>query len=250
MPVVAPIPLQQQFWNEWNTATGRTKALDDVSGRQAKIVCDWLLALDRIDLSIIEVGCGAAWFTPQLTHFGRVTATDLADEVLARAKLRLPDAEFVAGDFMSLKFRADYDVAVSLEVLSHVADQQALIAKIACHLRPGGYLMLATQNRPVLQHFNRIAPPAPGQLRHWVDRRELRKLLEPEFKVLKLYSVTCRANRGLMRWIHSRKVNAPLRALMGDRIDRLKEAMGLGWTLMVLARKRWLPTDLGSRPIN
>jgi hypothetical protein len=90
----------------------------------------------------------------------------------------------------------------------------------------------------VLQHFNRIAPPSPGQPRRWVNQRELRMLLHPEFEVLKLYSVTCRANRGLMRWVHSHKVNWPVRALVGGRVERFKEAMGLGWTLMALARKR------------
>ena len=115
-----PLPLQRRCWNEWNSSTGRTKTLDDVSSRQAKIVCEWLSALGRTDLNIIEVGCGAPWFTPQLARFGRVTATDLADEVLARALQRIPEVEFVAGDFMGLKFPA-IDVAVSLEVLSPIS---------------------------------------------------------------------------------------------------------------------------------
>ena len=237
MSAVTPIPLQQRYWNQWNAST-REKAIDERSIRQAKVVCEWLSALGRMDLNIIEVGCGAAWFTPQLARFGCVTATDLADEVLARAQQRIPEVEFVAGDFMGLKFQADFDVAVSLEVLPHVADQPAFIAKIARHLCPGGHLMLATQNRPVLERFSRITPPPPGELRRWVDQHELRMLLDPEFEVLKLFSVTCRANRGLMRLINSRKANWPVRALVGDRLERLKEAMGLGSILMALARKR------------
>jgi 2-polyprenyl-3-methyl-5-hydroxy-6-metoxy-1,4-benzoquinol methylase len=128
-------------------------------------------------------------------------------------------------------------VVVTLEVLSHVADQPAFIRKLASHLRPGGHLMMATQNRPVLQKFNNVPPPKPGQLRRWVDERELRALLEPEFEVLELFSVTPRANRGVMRWVNARQINRPIRLLLGDRVDRLKEAMGLGWTLMALARK-------------
>ena len=244
----SPIPVQRQFWNQWNAST-REKAIDEVSLRQAKVVRGWLNAFFRgMDPDIIEVGCGAAWFSPQLARFGRVTATDLSDEVLARAKQCVPEVQFVAGDFMSLDFGGNaFDIAVSLEVLSHVADQRAFIQKIARHLRPAGYLMLATQNRFVLQHFNRIPPPAPGQLRRWVDQRELRMLLEPEFEVLQLFSVTCRANRGLMRLIHSRKLNWLVRVLIGDRVERFKEAIGLGWTLMALARKRKLPPELPPR---
>lgn len=259
-----PISLQQSFWNGWNAshrevAVGREAAVGLVSRRQATVVCGWLDELGRKDLDIVEVGCGAGWFCPQLTRFGRVTATDLSDEVLARAQRRSPDVNFVPGDFMNLDFGAKaFDVVVTLEVLSHVADQTAFIGKLASHLRPGGHLMMATQNRIVLQYLNLIPPPAPGQLRRWVDRRELRDLLEPEFEVLQLFSVSPRVARGTMGLMKS-KLNGGLRALAGDHpgtqdgngpiqvgfaarlrrrlVERL-EAMGLGWTLMALARRR------------
>jgi 2-polyprenyl-3-methyl-5-hydroxy-6-metoxy-1,4-benzoquinol methylase len=168
--------------------------------------------------------------------FGSVTATDLSDEVLERAQRRFPKATFVSGDFMGLSF-GTFDVVVTLEVLSHVADQPSFVRKLASHLRPGGYLMMATQNRPVLEKFNNIPPPKPGHLRRWVDQNELRDLLKPHFEVLELFSVTCKANRGIMRWVNSRKVNKPVKALLGDRVEHIKERMGLGWTLMTLARK-------------
>jgi 2-polyprenyl-3-methyl-5-hydroxy-6-metoxy-1,4-benzoquinol methylase len=136
-----------------------------------------------------------------------VTGTDLSDELLAKAQVRHPNIRFVAGDFMALDFGSDpYDVAVSLEVLSHVADLEAFIAKIANLLKPGGHLKLATQNRPVLERYNRIPPPARGQLRRWVDAEELSELLRSHFDVLELYSVTPQANHGLMRIAASHKV--------------------------------------------
>jgi 2-polyprenyl-3-methyl-5-hydroxy-6-metoxy-1,4-benzoquinol methylase len=252
-----PISLQQSFWNGWN-ATHTKEAIDRVSARQAEVVCGWLDSLGRKNLDIIDVGCGAGWFCRQLMTYGRLTATDLSDEVLARAQHRLPEVNFVAGDFMSLDFgSAAFDVVVTLEVLSHVADQQAFIRKLASHLRPGGRLMMATQNRFVLQHFNRIPPPAPGQLRRWVDQRELRALLEPKFEVQELFSVTPRLARRTMARIKATLVG-PGRAVANDRAKAQSssgrraglggralrwggaqmEAMGLGWTLMALARKR------------
>lgn len=232
------IRFQQDFWNEWNAST-REQSLDEVSHRQADVVCGWLQRLERRDLAILEVGCGAGWFCHRLSDFGRVTGTDLSDHVLERARQKMPDATFVAGDFMQLEFPpASYDVVVSLEVLAHVADQRAFVSKLASLLRPGGLLMMATQNAPVLRRHNRLPPPAPGQLRRWIDKHELRDLLSAEFEVRELFSVTPRANRGLMRWVHSRAVNRPIRAVVGNRVDRLKEALGLGWTLMVLARRR------------
>ncbi|MEO9339321.1 class I SAM-dependent methyltransferase [Mesorhizobium sp. SB112] len=229
---------QQQFWNDWNAST-REQHLDEVSFRQAEVVKNWLTTIGRKDLDILEVGCGSCWFCEELSQFGRVTGTDLSNEVLDRAQKRMPHVELVAGDFMDLDFGRDrYDLIVSLEVLSHVEDQPAFMAKLARHLRPGGYLMLATQNRPILQNLNRLPPPGPGQLRHWVDKKELTTLLSRQFDVKELFSVTPRANKGIMRIINSRTFNQPIRALVGNRFDRMKEAMGLGWTLMALSRKK------------
>jgi SAM-dependent methyltransferase len=229
---------QRRFWNRWN-AENRATGLHEVSRRQGEIVGKWLKQLGRTDLRIIEVGCGAAWLTPSLTSFGTVTGTDLSDELLATAGARHPNIRFVAGDFMTLDFGGDpFDVAVSLEVLSHVADLPAFIAKIAGLLKPGGYLMLATQNRPVLERYNRIPPPGRGQLRRWVDAEELNLLLRSHFDVLELYSVTPQADHGLMRIAASRKVNAAIGALVGTRFRDFLEHRGLGWTLMALARKR------------
>ena len=232
------LSLQQTFWNRWNAST-REVSIHDVSIRQAEVVTGWLQRLGRRDLTILEVGCGAGWLCPQLAPFGQVTATDLSDEVLARARLRSPNVTFVAGDFMQLGFGdRPFDVIVTLEVLSHVVDQAAFVRKLASHLVPNGHLMMATQNRFVLQQFNRIPPPAPGQLRRWVDRHELRALLAQEFDVQELFSITPKADHGPMRWVNSPKLNTPVRALCGQSLERLKERIGLGWTLMAKARKR------------
>jgi 2-polyprenyl-3-methyl-5-hydroxy-6-metoxy-1,4-benzoquinol methylase len=229
---------QRRFWNRWNEEN-RAHQSNEISRRQSENVIQWLEDIGRKDLRIIEVGCGAAWLTPSLTPFGTVTGTDLSDELLAKAQVRHPDIKFIAGDFMRLDFGGEpYDVAVSLEVLSHVPDQQAFVAKIAGLLKPGGHLMLATQNRPVLERYNRIPPPSAGQLRRWVDAAELEALLTGHFDLLKLYSVTPRADHGLMRIATSHKINVAIDALVGTRFRDFLERRGLGWTLMAHARKR------------
>lgn len=231
------IEAERQYWNVWNTSK-RDRVLSETSARQMRIVRDWLNASGRRDLSILEVGCGAGWLTPHLAPYGRVTATDLSDEVLTEASRRIPDVKFVAGDFFDLQFpEASFDYIISLEVLSHVVDQPAFMAKIASLLRPNGELLLATQNRPVLERMNNVAPAA-GQLRAWVDRDELAALLAPKFDVQEIYSVTPRGNRGVWRFVNSRVLNAPVRWVVGDALERFKERQGWGWTLMARARKR------------
>jgi len=142
---------------------------------------------------------------------------------------------------MALPFEEiSFDVVVTLEVLAHVEDQAAFVAKLHAVLKPGGWLMLATQNRPVLErhNMNTIKAPAPGQLRRWTSAFELRALLEPHFDVRELFSKTPRASQGPFRILNARPVRQAMRLLVGNRFERLKERMGLGWTLMCLAQKR------------
>lgn len=233
--------LQQSFWNGWNAAH-REASLADVSEDQRAVVLRWLDATARRDLRIIDVGCGTGWLSGRLAHYGHVTATDLADAVVARAAERHPEVSFRAGDFMSLDFpERAFDVAVSCEVLSHVADQQAFVARIARLLKPGGLLMVATQNRPALQ-LNDIPPPAPGQLRRWVDRRELAVLLGRDFEVEEMFSITPRFNRGALRRLNSPRLRSAAESAGLGRampwLRRLQERAGLGWTLMARARRR------------
>ena len=236
----APLPEQVAFWNQWN-AEFREQMIDRVSIDQGNLVARWLQQLGRKDLDILEVGCGAGWLCDRLRAYGAVTATDLSHEVLKRAAARSPEVKFVAGDFMLLDFQPQaYDVIVSLEVLSHVADQPAFITKLASLLRPGGYLMLATQNRPQLER-NDIPRPRPGQIRQWVDRHELARLLKGEFDVMELRSITPQCNRGILRVVNSRKLHTQLANLGLGWASRLvtsaQEEAWLGWTLMCLARK-------------
>jgi 2-polyprenyl-3-methyl-5-hydroxy-6-metoxy-1,4-benzoquinol methylase len=235
-----PPGTERAFWNAWNVSREQNRGR--VSTDQQRVVLGWLEAMDRRDLRMIDIGCGAGWLCESLLPFGRVTGTDLSDEVLSRTAARVPQAEFVAGDFMALPFEPEsFDVAVSLEVLSHVPDQPAFLAKIASLLKPDGVLMLATQNRPVLMQ-NDVPAPKPGQRRRWVDRHELQDLLAPMFFTEELFSVTPKYNRGPLRIVNSDKAarifdKAGLSGVM-SAVIRAQEKNWMGWTLMALARKR------------
>jgi 2-polyprenyl-3-methyl-5-hydroxy-6-metoxy-1,4-benzoquinol methylase len=232
-----PIHAQQAYWTKWN-AENREKRLSDISRDQQDMVIAWLGQLGRTDLDIIEVGCGAGWLCPALLQYGKVTATDFAEEVVARAQQRVPDAKFVAGDFMALDFGVkSYDVVVTLEVLSHVSDQEAFVAKLASLLKPGGWLILATQNRPVLENHNHVMPTQPGQLRHWLDRAELEALLSRHLQVQKIETITPTASKGVMRLLAGRAAKRVWRAIFGTILERRLAAAGFGWTLMALAQK-------------
>lgn len=216
----------RDFWNDWN-AEARENAQGDVSHRQADVIAGWLSG--RSGLRILDAGCGTGWLTAQLTSYGSVIGTDLADEVIERATVRVPSACFIAGDIMDVDVGSEFDVVVSLEVLSHVEDQLAFLRRLHGLLKPGGQLMLATQNRPVLERFNRIPPPARGQIRQWVDQSALRDLVaEAGFRVEDISVVSPKADHGLMRVI------AKVARITGT--TRVLERLGFGWTIMLSAR--------------
>jgi 2-polyprenyl-3-methyl-5-hydroxy-6-metoxy-1,4-benzoquinol methylase len=232
------VDAQERFWNAWNA--GREKRLQAVSEDQSTVILEWLKVQRRTSLDLLEVGCGAGWMSERLRRYGSVTAVDLAREVVARAKERFPGVRFLAGDFMTLSLpKASFDVVVSLEVLSHVADQAAFLDRIADLLRPGGTLMLATQNRRVLERCSWVAPQGKGQIRHWVDRPELARLLRPRFDVREMSTVTPDGDLGTLRIVNSVKLNRLLTtSIPAQNLRRWKERLGCGRTIMVLAVKR------------
>jgi len=229
-----PSDEQRQFWNEWNKL--RETELGAVSLDQAETIESWLAG--RKDLDILDVGCGSGWLCERLLRFGSVTGTDLADAVVKRAAMRVPGAVFVPGDFMSLEFDRKFDVVTSVEVLSHVEDQAAFIAKLASLLEPGGELLLATQNRFVLER-NDVPPPGQGQLRRWVDRRALLELLAPHFTVANITTRTPMGHLRSLRFVNSVKLTALTSAIFGaKRVRRAKERLGFGWSILVRAIRR------------
>jgi 2-polyprenyl-3-methyl-5-hydroxy-6-metoxy-1,4-benzoquinol methylase len=233
--VVAGQPANE-VWNAWNTGAGREVALDEVSQRQSDLILSWLRDLGRTDLAILETGCGSGWMCARMTEFGAVTGIDLADEVIARAQERWPHINFIAGDFMAMDVPdASYDAVVSIETLSHVPDQAGYIAKVARVLKPGGVFLIATQNGPILR-LNKIPPPQ-GWHRHWVDRRELRALIEPHMRVRKLTTVEPRAREGPLRVLAAGRVRKLMNKLTGGLYQKALEHYGFGFSIVAYASK-------------
>jgi 2-polyprenyl-3-methyl-5-hydroxy-6-metoxy-1,4-benzoquinol methylase len=234
-----PIDDQREAWNRWN-AEAREHSVGGVSGVQAETAEQWLDGLGRRDLNILDAGCGTGWFCQRLLRYGSVTGIDLADEVVQRASARVPQAKFIAGDVFSTALpRASFDVVTSFEVLSHVADQPEFLGQLARLLKPNGLLILATQNRPVLERWSVIGGPIPGQIRHWVDGKTLRNLVQRDFVVDELTSICPVGDQGYLRFTNSRAFDWPAALLLGRKgRTRLKAKLLLGHTLMVRARAR------------
>ena len=233
---------QRSWWNAW--VREFLGAPDAEALRRGDTAINLLQSLALSEPRILEVGCGNGWLCEKLIEFGPVTGVDLADEAIREAQHRVPRATFIAGDFCSVELPLSaFDVALTLETLSHVLDQPAFVSRFAAVLKPNGHLILLTQNRLVYSRRSDIAPQGAGQIRRWVTMAELQRMIRPHFDVVRAFTIQPRGHLGFLQVVNSRILNAALLRVMSPRrLEALKERAGLGQTLVVLARRRAAPS--------
>ena len=94
---------------------------------------------------VLDVGCGAG--VPVARELARrhdVTGVDLSGEMVARARINVPEATFIQADIMTLDFApASFDTVVSFYAIFHIPREEhaELFRRIHCWLKPGGYLL-------------------------------------------------------------------------------------------------------------
>jgi 2-polyprenyl-3-methyl-5-hydroxy-6-metoxy-1,4-benzoquinol methylase len=234
----------RQFWNQWNTTfraglVGGWKP-DETAQRRHEAVLAEAAALGLNNPAILEVGCGGGWLSEHLRAFGSVTAVDIADQVVAQAQARFPHVKFIAGDFYTMDLPANhFDVVVSEDSISCVPDQPSFMRRMAERLKPGGYLVLATQNRFVWEMREDINPKAFAPIRKWLNRKELKALIAPWFDVVRLTTVAPGGHAGVLRIVNSYKLEAVLTRFMSpNRTRAIRERLGFGQSFVLVARRR------------
>jgi 2-polyprenyl-6-hydroxyphenyl methylase/3-demethylubiquinone-9 3-methyltransferase len=104
-------------------------------------------------LSVLDIGCGGGLVAEPLARLGaEVTGIDPSPETIAVAKThakgaglkiayRAATAETLAGE------GKEFDAVLLLEVVEHVPDVPAFLARVAPLVKPGGVMILSTLNR-------------------------------------------------------------------------------------------------------
>jgi 2-polyprenyl-3-methyl-5-hydroxy-6-metoxy-1,4-benzoquinol methylase len=185
------------------------------------------------------LGCGTGWFAEKLSHFGRVTGIDLSASAISAAQKRYPGIEFIAGNLFDMKLpRETFDVVVCQEVIAHVPDQPALLDRIAEVMKPGGYLVITTVNKFVIDRVD-CGPDPREHIKQWLTMNEFKRLLRRRFRVLRTTTVLPMGDRGILRLLNASKIEALLNHLLGAKIiETLKERTGFGYTMIALAQKQ------------
>lgn len=229
---------QERYWETWQ----RDKSITPWSQTRAEAILGILRGLELERPAILDLGCGNGWFTERLATFGPATGTDLSLKAMAEARTKYPSATFIGGNLFDVDLpRAHFDVVVSQQVIAHVVDQVGYVERAASLMKPRGHLILTTPNRFVMDRLGDVGweVTPPEHLEFWLDEKAVRKLLEPRFEILSFRSIIPMGRKGILRVVNSEKVNRLLQVVIPEATLRSwKERAGLGYTLVVLARKR------------
>ncbi len=240
-----PLPTiddQRQFWNwHWQNSEQR-KVLNDWTWRRAEEILRLIGKLPLNHPRILDLGCGHGWFTERLADVGEAHGIDLSPGGIAAAQARRPDIAYMAGNIYEAPLQINYfDIVVSQEVIAHVQDQPQYIQRAADVLREGGYLIITTGNKWVIDRLGDVGwvKQPPQHIRQELTHADLKKLLSSRFTVLETYTIIPQGKLGILRVVNSQKLNSLVRLLLAQsKIDSFKEKAGFGWQMIFLAQKK------------
>jgi SAM-dependent methyltransferase len=128
-----------EVWG-WETPAGRLRWRRRVS---------MLVANLRPGMLVLEVGCGAGYFTEELARTGaRIVAIDISPDLLtrARARVRAGNVSFREENAYATTFDAEsFDAVVGSSVLHHL-DLERGLAELHRVLRPGAHVQFTEPN--------------------------------------------------------------------------------------------------------
>jgi SAM-dependent methyltransferase len=112
----------------------------------------------------LDAACGTGRFAEFLAQRGhQVIGVDSSPDMLARARLRVPAAEFHVADLDRLPLPDDsVDVIVCALALVHVAGLQPVLAEFARVLRPGGDLVISDVHHELVTRGSAITALGPA----------------------------------------------------------------------------------------
>lgn len=237
---------QRQWWNHWDNEFFSDALRNPDDDRRGGVVLSLLQSLNHSKPEILEVGCANGWFASNLSEHGNVTGVDLADAAVEQARARNPQSTFHAGDILSMDLPpASFDVIVTMETLAHVPDQRKFCSRLRNLLKPHGHLVMTTQNRWVYDRkkpgvfIEKMKQSPESVLARYTTTKELKQIVATDFHVRKMFTIHPHGNQGCLRVINSPKLNnAASRVIPRSWLTTVKEKLGLGQTIVMLAKAR------------
>jgi SAM-dependent methyltransferase len=134
-------------------AHGYDRATATVTSQVNEIILDAVRTTPGI--SLLDVACGPGWLSAAAVRRGAVvTALDFAENMVAIARLRCPEADIHDADAENLPFEAGrFDAVVCSLGLLHLPDPERAIAEALRVLKPGGRYAFTCWTPPARNAF-------------------------------------------------------------------------------------------------
>lgn len=102
--------------------------------------------------NLLDIGCGTGLFVEKyIQHGGQGTGLDLSGKMVAKARRRCPDCEFIVGTGEKLPFcDCSFNAVSSVLVFSYVRNPAAMLSEVYRVLEQGGSVALCTLGRKLI----------------------------------------------------------------------------------------------------
>ncbi|MFH1130952.1 MAG: class I SAM-dependent methyltransferase, partial [Pseudomonadota bacterium] len=96
---------------------------------------------------ILDVGCGRGGLAYLLPDHTELHGVDISEKAVEEARKLYKEVHVVDLDDEPMPFQSSFfDICLMLDVIEHVLDPVVVVSKIAPCLKPGGLLILSTNN--------------------------------------------------------------------------------------------------------
>jgi ubiquinone/menaquinone biosynthesis C-methylase UbiE len=102
--------------------------------------------------NLLDIGCGTGLFVEKyVRNGGSGTGIDISEKMVAKARRRCPECEFLVGTGEKLPFddRA-FNAVSSVLVFSYVKDPESMLSEVYRVLEPGGSVALCTLGKKLI----------------------------------------------------------------------------------------------------
>ncbi len=172
----------------WDAVARRQDKWSGLGGyyhRYLKHVYGLLVAPGR---RVLELGCGKGDLLASLEP-SRGVGIDLSPEMVARARERHPDLEFVCADVHRLELDETFDVIILSDLLNDVADVQEIFRRMAPLCTPATRILINVHSqawRPALSTAKAMRLATPLLPQNWLTVHDVSHLLYlTDFEVIR-----------------------------------------------------------------
>lgn len=129
---------------------------------------------------VLEIGCGTGLLTARMLQKWperELTINDLVEEMCSRTaeRCRLPEQCCLAGDIEHTELQGVFDLIISASTFQWLATPRETFARLATHLRPGGWLIFSSFGEENFKELKAVT----GQGLRYRSLQETEQMLAP-----------------------------------------------------------------------